>query len=136
MASRGKTPKEVTVEDLSTKLAKLELENKRLRQRLKSTAGPEPSPEEQLLTPSQKESMISAATSSLVAVAARKVEAKVRAKTSKALTRGEMTTALQGMTLRLDLSMEEAQSRGAAVGSSTKEARRGRATSRTRSGDE
>nr|WIM51666.1 MAG: tegument protein [Peromyscus leucopus gammaherpesvirus] len=136
MASRGKTPKEPTMEDLSLKLAKLELENKKLRQRLKSTAGPEPSPEEQLLTPSQKESMLSAATATLMAVAAKKIEAKVRAKTSKALTRGEVTSALQALTMRIDLSMEEAQSRGASGGANTKDARRGRATSRTRNNNE
>nr|WIV69276.1 hypothetical protein [Bovine gammaherpesvirus 4] len=103
-----KTPKaQPTMEDLEAKIAQLQLENKQLKKRIKHGTDPQPLPGDPIVTPAQREAMIGAATAALTSQAAKKIEAKVRHHTSRAVTKEEVEAAIANIRIRVDLSMED-----------------------------
>lgn len=124
MASSGPKHGLPTMDEMAKQLQQLQIENKELKKRLRQSPGIEKT---DMLTPSQKEAMIVSAVSALSSVASRKIEAKVRNKVNKAITKEEAQSIISSITLRIDVSMEE--SKGGT-------ARRGRAASRHRVSDD
>ncbi|AJE29699.1 ORF52 [macacine gammaherpesvirus 12] len=122
--------KEMTMEDLAAQVQKLSVENKQLKKLLNSGDPTRPGADPVIST-AEKEAKIAAAVSALCNVATRKIEAKVRAVTAKAVTRGQVEEALSGISLRVDVSMDET-TRGGIGASADGSLRRRRAQSRTR----
>lgn len=126
---------EKTYEEMVKEVEKLKLENRTLKQRVKES-GTIPN-DDNILSAAKRENIIVATSRALAAVAARKIEAKVRAKAGKAISENELVANLQALTLRVDVSMSEttgmsgAAGAGATVGSEQKK-RRPRSKSRHR----
>ncbi|AAT00066.1 JM89 [macacine gammaherpesvirus 11] len=125
--------KELTMEELAAQVQKLSVENKQLK-KLINSGDPTRSGSDPVISNSEKEAKIAAAVSALCNVATRKIEAKVRAVTAKAVTRGQVEEALAGINIRVDVSMDET-TRGGITASADGALRRRRAQSRTRNND-
>lgn len=116
MAHRGKSAAP-NLEDLTARIAQLELENKELKKKVKSGSGatapkgalgpPTGPPKEKPLTPAQKEAMAQSAIMKLSAIAAQKIEARVRSTVAKCTTKPEMEAAILDLKMRIDLSVTE-----------------------------
>lgn len=104
---------DMSMEDMAARLARLESENKALKQQVlrggacaSSTSVPSaPVPPPELLTARQREVMITQATGRLASQAMKKIEDKVRKSVDGVTTRNELENILQNLTLRIQVSM-------------------------------
>ncbi|AYA49817.1 hypothetical protein [macacine gammaherpesvirus 13] len=138
----GKGTAEMSVEDMAARLARLESENKALRQQVRkggtcasnAPAASAPVPPPEPLTPRQREVMITQATGRLVSQAMQKIEDKVRKAVEGVNTRPEMEDILRNLTVRFQVSMSGAKGQaGPSEGTRPREAADPAATRRARS---
>lgn len=142
MASRGKLGSHgfTTMDQLASRLAELELENKNLRKQLTSKSGGaaagvvkgagQRDQSEATLTDAQKEALLAGLLSRLTAAAATKIDARLRSIFKKVTTKSGFDQHTSMITMRIDLGWNDIQSR-ATVGRSSS-VKRQRASSRGR----
>lgn len=133
----------MSMEDMAARLARLESENKTLRQQVRrgggacasaASAPSAPAPPPDPLTSRQREVMITQATGRLVSQAMQKIEDKVRKSVDGVTSRQEMEDILKNLTIRLQVSMSGAKGQpGAGEGTRSREPNDPNATRRARS---
>lgn len=122
---------EKTYEEVMKELEQLKLENKTLKQKVKESGAV--GSDDTILSVAKRESMVVGASRALVAVASRKIEAKVRSKASKAVSENELSSLLQTLTLRIDVSMSETGGAPGTIGAAAQpETRKRRPRSKSR----
>ncbi|AZB49224.1 BLRF2 [Phascolarctid gammaherpesvirus 1] len=94
-----KPPKKSTLEDMSSRLAQLELEKKALEKRIMKEQGSD----SKKLTLKQKEGMLQTALSKLTLMSQQLVETKLRNATAAALTEDEMLAAINGLNFKISI---------------------------------
>lgn len=92
--------KQPTPEELAEQVAKLKLENKALKSKLKEHVGED----DVVLTHAAKEAMVSAVVSSLTRAAAKHIEERVRKETANATTKSQFEDIIKNLSMRVPLS--------------------------------
>lgn len=145
MAARGKLGSQgfTSMDQLASRLAELELENKNLRKQLTFKSGSSSckggggtgarDTSEPILTEAQKEALLAGLLSRLTTAAAAKIEARLRTYFKKVTTRSGFDQHSPLITMRIDLSWNDIQNR-ASVGRSSS-VKRQRASSRSRASE-
>lgn len=143
MTSRGKSSHGFTsMEQLSNRLAELELENKNLKKQLttakgagggKGGGGGSRDASEPVLTDAQKEALLAGLLSRFTAVAASKIDSRLRTMFKKVNTRTAFDQQSPMISMRIDLNWSDIQTR--AAGGRSSSVRRQRASSRGRANE-
>ncbi|ARW78114.1 virion protein G52 [Common bottlenose dolphin gammaherpesvirus 1 strain Sarasota] len=104
-----KGPANVALEDLTSKISKLELENKQLKRRIKKdhTHPGAPPRGDGILTFQQKEVIITTTVARLVALAQKKIDEKVRGELAAAVTREEAEDVVKSLSMRVHLNFQD-----------------------------
>ncbi|AIB03207.1 ORF52 [Bovine gammaherpesvirus 6] len=116
MAQAGKSggSKSATMAQLSAQLAQLQMENRELKKKIrKSMGGPEDveaSPSPAVLTPRQKQALVSSILSRLSNQATKKLELKLASITENLQTKEEIEDAVTRTSLRIHVSLGESSS--------------------------
>lgn len=125
-SSKSKATKGAALDELTSKLNKLELENKALRMRIKKETQSTNGTEERLITAAQKEALISTAAAKLATKAAQKIETRLRENVATAVTKAELEKAILQFRARIEVSMADLSERAETP------SKRGRSQSRHR----
>nr|UTK45521.1 virion protein G52 [Equid gammaherpesvirus 5]UTK45600.1 virion protein G52 [Equid gammaherpesvirus 5]UTK45679.1 virion protein G52 [Equid gammaherpesvirus 5]UTK45758.1 virion protein G52 [Equid gammaherpesvirus 5] len=117
--------KQPSPEELADEVAKLRLENKKLKTKLKEQVGGE----DVVLTQAAKEAMITSVASGLTRVASKNIEDRVRKETASVTTKNEFEEKIKNLNFRVHLSYADL---GGRASSDTSKARtRGRSRHRS-----
>ncbi|UTM04753.1 virion protein G52 [Equid gammaherpesvirus 2] len=95
--------KQPTPEELAEQVAKLKLENKALKTKLKEQLGEE----DVVLTHAGKEAMVASVVSTLTRVAAKHIEDRVRKETANATTKSQFEDTIKNLSMRVPLSFAD-----------------------------
>lgn len=110
-SSKSKAAKGAAIDELTSKLNKLELENKALRKRIKKETQATSGTDERLISAAQKEALVSTAAAKLATKAAQKIESRLRENVATAVTKTEVESAILQFKIRIDISMAELSER-------------------------
>lgn len=145
MAARGKIGSHgfTSMDQLTTRLAELELENKNLRKQLTSKSGgakgtgggASRESGEAPLTEAQKEALLAGLLSRLTTAAASKIDGRLRSMFKKANTKTAFDQTTHLISMRIDLTWADIQTRVVRGGERSSSVKRTRASSKSRTSD-
>ncbi|UTM04832.1 virion protein G52 [Equid gammaherpesvirus 2] len=105
--------KQPTPEELAEQVARLKLENKALKTKLKEHVGED----DVVLTQAAKEAMVGSVVSILTRSAARQIEERIRKETSKATTKNQFEDIIKELSFRISLSYADVGGRASSESS-------------------